>query len=154
MTFAQSVRTCLSKYVTFSGRATRSEFWWFVLFSILGLGIIFVIGASVARSGAPPSAGSDLGQQILESSPLALAIFGLGLLFYLALILPMIAVTVRRFHDRGLSGWLYLGLVLISIVPLVGWIASLASLVICLLPTRPETNRYGPDPRLSIADTF
>jgi uncharacterized membrane protein YhaH (DUF805 family) len=75
MTFQDSVRTCLTKYVDFSGRATRSEYWWFVLFIVLvGLAISIV---SNTLSG----------------------------LFSLATLLPSIAAATRRLHDTNRSGW-------------------------------------------------
>lgn len=75
MTFGQSIATCFSKYVSFSGRASRSEYWWFWLFTfILG----FVCG-------------------LIDET--------FSTLVNLALFLPMIAVGVRRMHDTGRSGW-------------------------------------------------
>ncbi len=75
MTFTESIQICLKKYAEFNGRATRSEFWWWVLFTIL------------------LSACSQLLSQKLESI-LSLAVF-----------LPSIAVASRRLHDIGRSGW-------------------------------------------------
>ena len=78
MTFGDSIKTCFSKYANFNGRACRSEYWWFVLFSVLA------------------SAASNL---------LGDAISGL---LALALLLPSIAVGARRLHDTNRSGWLQL----------------------------------------------
>jgi len=75
MTFAESIRTCFRKYADFNGRATRPEFWWWVLFVIV-VGI--VLGSINER---------------------------LAQLFSLAMILPNIAVTARRLHDIDRSGW-------------------------------------------------
>ncbi|MBS7778651.1 DUF805 domain-containing protein [Acidovorax sp. CCYZU-2555] len=75
MTFQESIRVCFSKYADFSGRATRSEYWWFVLFIILAsLGISMI---------------SDV----------------LGAIFGLATLLPSIAAATRRLHDTNRSGW-------------------------------------------------
>ena len=92
MNLGQAISTCLSKYATFSGRASRPEFWWFFLFQIL---------ASVAAS-------------MLGDTVAALA--------SLALLLPALAVGVRRLHDIGKSGWWHL-LVLtgIGLLVLVYW---------------------------------
>jgi len=84
MNFNQSVTTCLGKYATFSGRASRSEFWWFQLFFLMtyypfGTFIDFLLGTS-------------------EES-----IF--SWILYLGLFLPSCAVCVRRLHDIGKSGW-------------------------------------------------
>ena len=75
MNFGQAISVCLSKYATFAGRASRSEFWWFVLFQIL---------VSLAAG--------MLGNVI-------------GALVNLALLLPAFAVGTRRLHDIGKSGW-------------------------------------------------
>jgi uncharacterized membrane protein YhaH (DUF805 family) len=91
MSFADSVRTCFSKYVTFSGRARRSEFWWFYLFTVICFIVVAIIDAAIGNS-------------ILE------------FVLLLALILPSLAASMRRLHDTGRSGWW----VLIGLVPFVG----------------------------------
>ena len=97
MGFADAVRTCLSKYVDFQGRAMRSEFWWFALFNI-----IVQIVTSVVDRGV-------LNYPVLST------------IATLALILPGIAVSVRRLHDTDRSGWW----LLISFIPLIGAIVLL-----------------------------
>ncbi len=96
MDFVQAVRTCLSDYATFTGRASRSEYWWFVLFTSL-----FDFAAQLVDRG--------IGVRIL--GPLS------GLVF----LLPILAVSVRRMHDLDRSGWW----VLIGLVPVIGWIVLL-----------------------------
>ncbi len=76
MSFATAVRTCLKKYATFTGVATRPEYWWFVLFEFVG-SLIFAITGVVA----------------------------LRVVWALALLLPGLAVAVRRLHDTGRSAW-------------------------------------------------
>jgi uncharacterized membrane protein YhaH (DUF805 family) len=94
MTFAESVRTCFSKYVDFNGVASRSEFWWFILFTcIVGL-VLSIIDTA------------------LGTTPV---LYGL---FALAVLLPYLAVGVRRLHDTGRSGWWWL----IVLIPLIGTI--------------------------------
>jgi uncharacterized membrane protein YhaH (DUF805 family) len=97
MGFADAVRTCLSKYVDFQGRAMRSEFWWFALFNIIVQVVTTVIDRGV------------LNYPILST------------IATLALILPGIAVSVRRLHDTDRSGWW----LLISFIPLIGAILLL-----------------------------
>ena len=94
MTFADSIRTCFAKYADFNGTASRSEFWWFMLF-------IFLVGAALS----------------LLSTTLAS-------LFYLAVLLPDLAVGARRLHDTGKSGWWQLLLIvpLGVIVLIVFWV--------------------------------
>lgn len=93
MTFGEAISDGLSKYATFSGRTSRSGYWWFYLFYVLVL-----IGVSIVDAA-------------LNSSVLAV-------LVVLGLFLPTLAVLVRRLHDTDRSGWW----VLISFVPLVGTI--------------------------------
>jgi len=143
MGFSEAVRTCLQqKYATFSGRASRSEYWWFLLFVTLVALVFFGIGSLLmgGMSGFENySAGGDLpvGSMIF---------FGIGAVFYLAMLLPMIAVAVRRFHDRDLSGWIYLAAIVLGFVPFVGFLASIAAFVITVLKGTPGDNKYGRDP--------
>jgi uncharacterized membrane protein YhaH (DUF805 family) len=91
MTFAESIRTCFNKYVDFNGVASRSEFWWFILFLV----IVSVVLNSVSST--------------------------IGGLFTLATLLPQLAVGARRLHDTGRSGWwqLLLLIPLIGLIVLI-----------------------------------
>ncbi|MGJ8583428.1 MAG: DUF805 domain-containing protein [Marinosulfonomonas sp.] len=89
MGFTKSVKTCLSKYVVFSGRAQRSEYWWFVLFVILVNVGLAVLGAVLF--GTDPETGQ--GSNLLNS------------VFQLAILLPLLAAGWRRLHDTGRPGW-------------------------------------------------
>ena len=86
MNFQTSIKTCFSKYAVFSGRASRSEFWFFVLFGLLGGVISAIIDTMI------------LGYSAEVNGPI-------NLIFSVALILPSIAVTTRRLHDINKSGW-------------------------------------------------
>ena len=142
MGFSEAVRTCLQqKYATFSGRASRSEYWWFFLFVMIVVVVLFgVAGGILGATGiADVQAGGDI--------PVAVMIFGgIGVVFYLAVLLPIIAVTVRRFHDRNLSGWIYLAAIVLGFVPVVGILASIAAFVITVLKGTPGENKFGRDP--------
>lgn len=84
MTFVDSIKTCLTKYVDFSGRATRSEYWWFYLAFILAYIAIMIIASQIP-------------------------VFAmLGLVLSLGAFLPQIAAGVRRMHDVDKSGWFLL----------------------------------------------
>ncbi|QYX55715.1 DUF805 domain-containing protein [Roseovarius sp. SCSIO 43702] len=138
MGFKEAVRTVLKeKYATFQGRAPRSEFWWFMLFvtlvGIVLIGLAFAFGGGRMMEGGEPSA-------------LSMIFFGLYGIFYLAVLIPSIAVSVRRLHDRNMSGWWYLGMIVASFIPFVGFIASIAFLVIMCLKGTDGENKYGPDP--------
>lgn len=120
MSFAEAVRACLRRYATFSGRAQRPEFWWFTLFTILvgiGLGVLDALVFGFGEEGGRP----------------------LSLLASLALLLPGLAVSVRRLHDVGRSGWW----LLIHLVPLIG---ALVLLWWHTRPSEPGPNAHGPPP--------
>lgn len=124
--FACFSRCVGGKYLDFRGRARRKEYWTFVLFS-------FLIYMAVALVGLV--ADGSLGN--LEEEPyLTGALMGLA---FLALFLPGLAVTVRRIHDIGLSGWF----ILLWLVPYAG---SLIMIVFALIPSKPADNRWGPPP--------
>ncbi len=129
MTFGESVRTCLSKYVTFSGRAQRSEFWWWILL-VFSISIIlaavdsFLFGTTVR---------TEYGFEASTNTPIFSGIFGLVTL------LPTISVAVRRLHDLDKSGWWYW----IALIPLIGGIILIVWFA--MEGTR-GANRYGPDP--------
>lgn len=135
MGFKEAFRVCFKeKYVTFSGRAPRSEYWWFMLWVILIPGVLTGIGF--------------LGINFETGEPSILAYLGFGLagLFYLAMILPMLSVIVRRFHDVNLSGWWYLASIVAGLIPYVGILASIAVFVITVLKGTDGENKFGADP--------
>ena len=113
----------LKKYVDFSGRARRKEYWMFVLFHV-----IFVVAAVVIDS---------LMGLTFDASGLG-AVY---LLYALATLLPGLAVSVRRLHDIGKSGWM----ILVSLIPIIGGIWLL---VLAVTEGEPNANQYGPNPKL------
>jgi len=132
MGFTEAVRTVLTqKYVTFSSRASRSEYWWFQLFN-WGLGVALWFVSFLLT----PNSASSL------SNPFSV----IGGLISLALILPQIALQVRRFHDRNISGWWYLGLIVACFIPFVIFISVLVIFVISVLPGTEGPNKFGQDP--------
>lgn len=118
MGFADAIRTALSKYALFEGRAGRPEFWWFVLFYFL----------------------VQLAGGVIDAALFPGSMFGVvATLAGLALLLPTLAVTARRLHDTDLSGWWQL----VSFVPVLGLIALVW---LCARRGTPGTNRFGPPP--------
>jgi len=111
MDFTTAVKTVLTEnYINFQGRASRSEFWWFALF-------VFVVSVVL-----------NLVSEVL------------GGLFALAVLLPYIAVAVRRLHDVDRSGWWYL----LVLIPLIGGLILIFAFFIHRGTA--GANRFGPDP--------
>lgn len=111
--FMEAVRYCFRNYATFSGRATRPEYWYFVLFNCLVSIVLAVIDTQI------------LG---FDSSPM----FGI---YFIAVLLPSIAVLVRRLHDTDRTGWW----ALFYLFPVISWIV----LIFCCLPGTRGRNRFG-----------
>jgi uncharacterized membrane protein YhaH (DUF805 family) len=112
----------LKKYADFSGRARRKEYWFFVLFNIIISVVLTVCDVFVGTYSAAASIGILTG------------------IYTLAVLIPGIAVSVRRLHDTGRSGWW----VLIALVPLVG---AIVLLIFMLIDSQPGQNAYGPSPK-------
>ncbi|MFA5504499.1 MAG: DUF805 domain-containing protein [Vulcanimicrobiota bacterium] len=109
-------------YADFNGRARRQEYWMFFLFNLI---ISVVLGFS---------GGMLVGMTGVET-------FGLlPMLYSLAVIIPGIALTVRRLHDTGKSGWF----MLVSFIPLIG---PLIMLYFMVVDSQPGNNEYGPNPK-------
>lgn len=137
MGFSEAVRTVVKqKYATFSGRASRSEFWWFQLF-------YWVVMLVVAFSAGVVSTLSNR-QDGVPGLIIALAV--VGGLFAIAMFLPALSVQVRRFHDRNMSGWWLLLLTVLNAIPYIGFISAMAMIVITVLRGEVGPNKFGPDP--------
>lgn len=125
MTFMESVRTCLKEnYCNFEGRAPRSEYWWFTLFLAL-LEIVTSVLDGFLGTYTVTSSGKMIGF--------------INLIFLLAILLPSIAVAVRRLHDTDRSGWFYL----LVFIPIIG---SIVLLVFFVQQGTNGRNRFGDDP--------
>jgi len=119
----------LKKYAVFTGRARRSEYWFFSLFNIIILIVLQVLAGMMAAMESTAGAG----------------LFGiLYLAYFVGVLLPSLAVSVRRLHDTGRSGlWLLIGL-----VPLVGGIVLL---IFFVGDSAAGNNQYGPNPKAAEA---
>ena len=114
------------KYAVFNGRARRQEYQYFFLFNIIIQIVITIVGG--ATGSLSPDAGMGL----------------LGGIYMLAVLIPSIAVGVRRLHDINRSGWW----LLISLIPLIGVIVLIVFLA---SDSKPERNQYGENPKLATA---
>jgi hypothetical protein len=113
---------CLQHYAEFNGRARRSEYWYFVLFNLV---ISFVIGFTFGVIAG-----------LLDMPALA----NLAYLWSLAMFIPGLAVSVRRLHDIGRSGWW----LLLSLIPLVG---AIILIIWYCTDSQPGANQYGSNPK-------
>lgn len=132
MSFTEAVRTCISKYATFDGRATRSEFWWFYLFIVIVSAIGYVPFLILAALGSGDSGVSTI------FTILSVIWMVLWVIAMVALIIPQLAVGCRRLHDRGQSGWLQL----LLLVPC----GNIVLIVFWVMEGTPGDNAYGPKP--------
>ncbi|HTN13930.1 MAG TPA: DUF805 domain-containing protein [Sphingomonadaceae bacterium] len=144
------------RYFDFSGRSRRMEFWMFTLLNVIVacvlagpfyVQMISAVMTSAQMAGQGAEYNESMMAASLMSSPVSLAMMGLYGIYALFALIPSLAVTVRRLHDRNLSGWWYLGMIVASFVPLVGLLAGLAFLVVMFLDGTPGPNRFGPDPK-------
>lgn len=123
----------LNRYADFEGRASRSEYWWFAFSELLLAALMWVLLLTLGVGLMAPET-SGIGVKVA---------FGIVLLLLclagLALLVPTLAVTVRRLHDAGYSGWFYL----LNFVPYVGGIILF---VFTLLPSAPP-NQWGSGPQ-------
>ena len=124
MNFIESIQTCYKKFFDFSGRASKSEYWWFQA-AFVPLSIFVVIASE--------------DENIEKLSDLILSFYLLCFVVVLASIIPLITVTVRRFHDTNKSGWYFL----LGLIPLVG---SLIVTVMMIPEGTKGKNKYGPNP--------
>ncbi len=106
----------LKQYADFNGRARRTEFWMFVLFNVIVTVILTVIDTMLGTYGA------------------------LSGIYGLAVFIPSLAVSVRRLHDIGKSGWM----ILVALIPVIGFIWLL---VLYIMEGTPGENQYGANPK-------
>lgn len=125
MEFKEAVRSvAVERYADFQGRSPRSEFWWFALFyfvATLAIGMIGVISETLAGI--------------------------INFVFWLGLLIPSIAVGVRRLHDTDRTGWW----LLIGLIPVIG---TIVLIVFFVQRGTPGDNRFGPDPLGKVAERF
>ena len=135
MTFGKAIKICMKeKFATFSGRASRAEYWWFALFVMLIM-IPFVTVSYILAFYLMYKNHADEAEIIKSAFIGFIPMFIVCAIFFI----PSLSALVRRLHDTGRSGWWYL----ISFVPSVG---GLVLFVFSLLESQHFTNEYGPEP--------
>ena len=123
MNFLESVQKCIKNYVTFSGRASRSEYWWFALACSAVIGVVGLF--SMLVSAIIPFFG--------------ILLLPIMLILAVGLMIPQMAAGARRLHDTGRSGWwLLLPITCIGIIFLIMWLCE---------DSAEGENEYGPNPK-------
>lgn len=132
MSPVQAVRTVVRKYAVFSGRAPRSAYWWFALFSLVVVIITLAIDAIFFGTGETTTTATSATFQA-NAGPATLVAS-------LALVLPTLGVAVRRLHDTDRRGWW----ILLGLIPLLG---TVVLIVFYALDSTPGHNRFGSNPQ-------
>lgn len=122
LSFGEAIKQVFNKYATFTGRARRSEYWYFALFGTLAGMVAYILDFALGLTF------TDIGYGPLY------------ILVALGLLIPGLAVAVRRLHDINKSGWNYLWV----LIPIVGGILLI---VWFCYDSKPETNKYGTSPK-------
>ena len=135
MDMMEAIQTFLARYTDFQGRSRRSEYWWMVLAFVIFFGIGTALIATIGGGGS------------LSLNPIGYLLAAILSLAYLAIIIPAIALLVRRFHDLNQTGWLALVFVLVSVIPLVGLLAAFGFIIWFAMPGTTGPNKYGADPK-------
>ena len=166
MGFIEAIKSGYNRYFDFQGRSSRSEFWyWKLYFALVGVPLlIFGFFMLIHTGGLDPATFANQEKELTiywDHFLYFVPVF----LWYLIHLIPVIALQVRRLHDRGVSGWLvaivWLTQILLMvpallayptvymIIHIVGGIIGIALLVMFLLPGTSGDNQYGPDPLAS-----
>jgi uncharacterized membrane protein YhaH (DUF805 family) len=116
MNFGQAIASGFKRYVDFNGRSSRSEYWFWVLFNVLVAVVLGILRVAGGGNGAN----------------------ALLYLYDLAVLLPSIALVVRRLHDIDRSGWWYfIVFTIVGIIPMLIWLCT---------PGSPGSNQFGENP--------
>lgn len=131
MSFSDAVKTCfIKKYAKASGRASRSEFWWYQLFIWSVVIILVLIAIAIDENGI-----SDV-------------ISIIALIFYLVNLIPSFCARIRRLHDTDHSGWTLLW----QCIPYIGGFAAIYIFILECMAGDKDENQYGPNPLMPIFD--
>ncbi|MBN9632893.1 MAG: DUF805 domain-containing protein [Actinobacteria bacterium] len=125
-TFGDAIRRFFKKYADFTGRASRSEFWWWFLFAVIIIGAVY--GILLQTLGTIGNGGRGLG-------PFGWVLVVVYIVWDLVILVPSLALSWRRLHDANLAGPMWF----LGFIPVVGWIIVL---VFYLLPSKPEGARF------------
>lgn len=154
LSFGEAIKTCFKKYATFTGRARRSEYWWFGLLNCIPSFLFqqlfswkMSVKAELESEIGAALFDSEKQQALMDKAQSCDDIFFpcaviIGIIM-LALLLPAIAVAVRRLHDIGKSGWW----LLLCLVPFVNFVFAIVLFIWTIKDGTPEANQFGESPK-------
>lgn len=128
------------RYVDFEGRSTRAEYWWVQLLNVLIIIALFILAYLIT--------GGDFDDDLVFIP------VGIGGIYLLAIIIPTLALEVRRFHDLNQTGWLVLVFRVLSFVPVVSLFSGIGQIIWFCFPGTQGPNKYGADPFDNLTDVF
>ena len=130
VSMVQAVKLWLKNWKNFSGRASRSEYWWVALASVIAMTVLMVVLSLIVLGAVAASNGSDTAVGVALAS-----MYGIMALVGLATIVPSLSLGIRRLHDTNQSGWLYL----VSFIPYAG---SIILIVLMAQASNPAGARF------------
>ena len=139
VSFPQAVKMFFSRSFDFQGRSSRSEYWWAQLFIV----IVFVLLMAFAVSAYSREFEGVYESGIPINFEVQMSVLGL---FLLVIIIPNIALSVRRFHDLNQTGWLVLAFWFGARIPMLGILVFLANIIVFIMRGSSGPNDYGDDP--------
>lgn len=138
--FGEAVKMFFSRYVDFEGRSTRAEYWWVQLFNVLVVLALLLLAFAIT--------GGDFDSDLVFIPAV------IGGIYILAIIIPTIALEVRRFHDLNQTGWLVLVFRILAFIPLVSLFTGIGQIIWFCFPGTEGPNNYGEDPFDNYLDVF
>ena len=139
MGMQEAIQLFFKNYTNFQGRSRRAEYWWPALMNLIVgwtlSGIAIVVGGGFEAFSS------------LSLNAIGWVFYAASLLWSLVVLLPNISVSVRRLHDRNMSGWFLLAFIVGMIIPLLNLIVVIAFIVIMALPGTIGPNKFGADPK-------
>ena len=139
MGMQEAVRLYFKNYVNFQGRSRRAEYWWpalanlIISWSLSGLAILLGGGWAAYMS--------------YGLNAIGWVFYGLAMIWSLIIFLPGLSVTVRRLHDREMSGWILLAFIVGLIIPIINIAVLIGYIYLMATPGTTGPNKYGPDPK-------
>jgi len=134
-----------NKYAQFGGRASRSEFWYFVLFNLIISIVLGILDGTLGTSYTYTTMSNTMAGATTEiaSASMTQTIGYIQSLYSLAVLIPSIAVSIRRLHDTDRSGWW----LLLGVIPIVNFIGIFVLLFFYVQDSQAGDNRFGPNPK-------